>query len=131
MPDYKVYLILRAVNAWLILTVAEFDAWFEALNGHDQEAITAAVRVLTAAGPMLGRPLVDRIAGSRYHNMKELRPPGRTHIRILFIFDPRRAAVLLLGGDKQGHWERWYLRSIPEAERRYERYLLEIDQSDP
>ena len=78
---------------------------------------------------MLGRPLVDRIEGSRYHNMKELRPPGRTqHIRILFIFDPRRAAVLLLGGDKKGHWERWYLRSIPEAERRYERYLLEIDQ---
>ena len=119
------------MSSWEILTVAEFDIWFETLSDHEQEAITAAVRVLAATGPMLGRPLVDRIAGSRYHNLKELRPLGRTHIRILFIFDPRRAAVLLLGGDKQGHWKRWYLRSIPEAETRYARYLLEIDQRDP
>ena len=63
--------------------------------------------------------------GSKYHNLKELRPrgPAARNIRILFIFDPQRQAVLLLGGDKTGNWEAWYRRTIPEAERLYEQYL--------
>ena len=59
--------------------------------------------------------------------MKELRPPsaGRTEIRILFVFDPWRAAVLLIAGDKSGQWSRWYKSAIPEAEERYALYLKE------
>ena len=57
------------------------------------------------------------MAGSSFHNMKELRPAG-TSIRILFIFDPDRQAILLLGGDKAGSWRRWYDRNIPIAEQR-------------
>jgi hypothetical protein len=49
--------------------------------------------------------------------MKELRPAG-TSIRILFIFDPRRQAILLLGGDKAGNWKSWYDRNIPVADQR-------------
>jgi hypothetical protein len=41
--------------------------------------------------------------------MKELRPAG-TSIRILFIFDSARQAVLLLGGDKAGNWRSWHDR---------------------
>ena len=51
----------------------------------------------------MARPIVDKVSGSKFHNMKELRSAG-TSIRILFIFDPNRQAILLLGGDKEGNW---------------------------
>jgi hypothetical protein len=54
--------------------------------------------------------------------MKELRPP-EGNIRILFAFDPRRAAILLLGGDKTNQWSTWYDRMIPVADRRYDQHL--------
>jgi len=60
----------------------------------------------------------------RYHNMKELRPRGAAkHLWMLFMFDPRREAILLIGGDKSGNWDAWYAKAIPEAERLYEQYL--------
>lgn len=59
--------------------------------------------------------------------LTELRPPsgGRTEIRILFVFDPWRSAILLIAGDKAGQWSRWYRSAIPEAEQRYALYLKE------
>lgn len=54
--------------------------------------------------------------------MKELRPLS-TSIRILFAFDPRRMALLLLGGDKQGAWERWYEVNIPRADDLFDEHL--------
>jgi hypothetical protein len=75
--------------------------------------------------PSWGRPLADRIQHSRLNNLKELRPgsAGRSEIRILYIFDPRRNAVLLVAGDKAGNWETWYRQAIPLAVQRYEDYL--------
>ncbi len=72
----------------------------------------------------LGRPLVDRIQGSKIHHLKELRPgsAGRAEIRVLFAFDPTRSALLLLGGDKAGNWQRWYRQNIPIAEQLYLEY---------
>ena len=69
----------------------------------------------------------DTLEGARYPNMKELRPLGST-IRVLFAFDPRRTAILLLGGDKSGQWQEWYEEMIPKAERLYEIYLEELRQ---
>ena len=68
---------------------------------------------------------MDRVTGSRLHNLKELRPgsAGKTEIRILFIFDPQRRAILLVAGDKAGHWTRWYRDAIKLAEDRYDRFL--------
>lgn len=79
---------------------------------------------LREEGPTLGRPLVDRIQGSRIHHLKELRPGsgGRSEIRVLFAFDPARSALLLLGGDKAGNWKRWYRENIPLAEQLYLQY---------
>lgn len=76
-------------------------------------------------GPSIGRPLVDRLAGSRLHNLKELRPvsSGASEVRILFIFDPVRNVVLLIAGDKSGRWKEWYADAIPAAEAAYEAYL--------
>ena len=79
------------------------------------DLIEDAVDQLAAEGPALRRPLADRIKGSRYHNMKELRPPssGTTEIRVLFAFDPRREAIFLVAGDKEGNWDGWYCEAIP------------------
>ena len=69
--------------------------------------------------------LVDTLSHARLSNLKELRPPG-TFIRILFVFDPRHLAILLIGGDKQERWSAWYRDHIPIAERLYEEYLNEL-----
>lgn len=84
-------------------------------------------------GPDEGRPLVDRIKGSRLHNLKELRPAstGGTEVRILFLFDPARQMLLLVAGDKSGNWQRWYDAAIPLAEARYAEHLAALsDESD-
>ena len=62
--------------------------------------------------------------------MRELRVQhqGRPY-RVLYIFDPRRVALLLLGGDKTGD-DRWYERSVPLADRLYDNYLAEIEEED-
>ena len=106
-----------------IILVPEVHDWFLGLDDLSASLVRDAVEVLAERGPLLGRPLADRIAGSRLHNLKELRPAGRTEIRILYIFDPRRQAVLLVAGDKAGQWTRWHGDAIKLAEDRYERYL--------
>ena len=92
--------------------------------------INDALRILTEHGPGLGRPLVDSIVGSGHRNMKELRPgsSGRSEVRILFAFDPRRRAILLLAGDKQGAWAKWYRRNIPVADDRYDEHLEQLNK---
>ena len=72
--------------------------------------------------------MVDRIAGSRLHNLKELRPgsSGGSEVRVLFIFDPARNVVLLVAGDKSGRWSEWYREAVPAAEAAYEAYLKEF-----
>lgn len=82
---------------------------------------------LLSMAQALDRPLADRVKGSIYHNMKELRPRGvAKNFRILFLFDPRREAILLVEGDKSGQWDRWYAKAIPIAERLYEECLSEL-----
>jgi hypothetical protein len=54
--------------------------------------------------------------------MKELRPPVG-NVRILFAFDPRRPAILLIGGDKTDRWNDWYDTMIPVADQLYDDHL--------
>ena len=105
--------------------VEEVEHWFNALSPADRALASAAIDLLRDRGPLLGRPLVDRITGSKLHNLKELRPgsTGTTEVRVLFVFDPKRRAVPLVGGDKSGRWQDWYKTTIPLAEQRYERWL--------
>lgn len=111
--------------SWDVRLLAEVESWLLALDDASYDQVAAAIDKLESDGPTLGRPLVDRIEGSRRHNMKELRPgsTGRSEIRILFAFDPERRAVLLVAGDKSGDWSNWYDRNIPVAERRYDEWL--------
>lgn len=103
----------------------EVSEWFLRLDGPTADLVTAAIDLLAAEGPTLGRPVVDRIKGSSRHNMKVLRPgsAGRTEVRILFVSDPERKAVLLVAGDKAGRWRDWYRTNIPIVEARYDEWL--------
>jgi hypothetical protein len=107
---------------WEIEVTDQFTVWYDALSDDDAQSVNEAVEVLEVRGPTLGRPLVDTMRRSRHANMKELRPLA-TSIRILFAFDPRRMALLLLGGDKQGEWERWYEVNIPRADDLFDEHL--------
>jgi hypothetical protein len=122
---------------WEVSLLAEVEAWF--LNLCDRDPVSAdrvaeAIDLLAENGPALGRPAVDRLKGSRYHNMKELRPgsSGTTEIRLIFAFDPRREAIVLVAGDKSGAWTQWYREAIPLADSRYTTYLAaQHDEATP
>jgi hypothetical protein len=118
------------VGDWDIYMANEVTAWLSDLQAADTKTadlVDDAIYALSRAGPTLGRPLVDTITGSKIRNLKELRPGsgGTSEIRILFVFDPWRSAILLVAGDKAGKWNRWYAEAIPRAEQLYEIYLKE------
>src|SRR5688572_8779061 len=86
------------------------------------------VEFLEEKGPALRRPFVGAIETSRHPNMKELIPMGG-NIRILFAFDPRRAAILLIGGDKTDRWNEWYEEMVPVADDLYDDHLRTLRAS--
>ena len=108
--------------AWEVEYTDQFSAWWQTLGELEQRAIDFAVEVLQREGPALGRPLVETIKSSRHANMKELRPRGG-NLRILFVFDPRRMAILLIGGNKTAKWNSWYDRMVPIADALYDEHL--------
>lgn len=112
---------------WSVEGTDEFAAWYDTLTEAQQDALTARVEMLEQHGPSLKRPTVGEIHSSRYAPlMKELRVSEEGQLRVLFVFDPRRTAILLLGGDKTGHWQEWYRTAIPAADQLYEDYLEEL-----
>ena len=115
-----------SIVQWDVEVSDEFAEWYDQLLEEEQESVNFSVDLLSQGGPALGRPHVDRVRGSKFQNMKELRVQhdGRPY-RILFVFDPRRMAYLILGGDKTGD-DRWYETQIPKAEAIYELHLREI-----
>jgi hypothetical protein len=113
---------------WEVEYTDEFGRWWGSLQPEEQDRVAAAVELLEVAGPSLGRPMVDTIKASKHPNMKELRPGS---MRVLFAFDPRRSAILLLGGDKSGCWEEWYVEAIPAADRLYDGHLNRLLEEGP
>jgi len=88
--------------------------------------IAAKVELLEEHGPTLPRPHADVITTSRHANMKELRGKVQErHLRILYAFDPRRTALLLIGGDKTGD-PKWYEKFVPVADDLFDRHLSEL-----
>lgn len=88
--------------------------------------VKAVVGVLEEIGPALRRPRVGLIVTSRHAHMKELiiQHAGRPY-RVLFAFDPRSAAILLIGGDKTGN-DPWYEEFVPIADKIYDDYISEL-----
>jgi hypothetical protein len=124
------------VVVWEVSLHPEVEAWFLELCRFDPasaDLVAEAIDLLAAEGPALGRPLVDRLKGSTYHHMKELRPgsAGSSEIRMIFAFDPQREAIFLVAGDKAGQWRAWYRTAIPLADTRFTEHLTELKDEQP
>ena len=111
---------------WEVEYTDEFGLWWDGLTQDQQEALDDRVKLLAERGPNLKRPVVGEIESSRHSNMKELRASKDGALRVLFAFDPRRHAILLLGGNKTGQWDEWYRWAIPQADDLYDTYLEEL-----
>jgi hypothetical protein len=91
-----------------------------------QEDISAIAELLIQYGPQLPFPHSSGIEGSKHGQMRELRVQSNGRpVRVFYAFDPRRAAILLIGGDKTGD-KRFYERMIPIADRLYDEYIDEL-----
>lgn len=102
--------------AWEVEYTDEFEAWWDGLDENEQESVTAFVMLLERMGPHLPFPHSSGVGGSRHGHMRELRIQHRGRpYRVLYAFDPRRAALLLLGGEKTGN-DRWYEEAVPKAD---------------
>lgn len=116
--------------AWEVELTDEVRDWYWSLSPDEQDAVEARIDLLEQRGPALKRPVVGEIKGSAHDpRMKELRlSVGDAALRVLFTFDPRRAAILLVAGNKaEGErWGGWYRTAIPRADRLYAEYLDEL-----
>jgi hypothetical protein len=115
---------------WKIDLTPDAQQWLMRLGPKQAGQVAAALDRLARDGPSVRRPHVGFIQGSRHRNMKELRSVGG-NLRALFAFDPRRHAIVLLGGDKTNDWDGWYARNIPEAEKLYDRHLRSLGKGRP
>ena len=108
---------------WEVEYTDEFEAWWETLSKEEQESIDASVGLLEERGPSLPFPHSSGIATSKHGHMRELRTQhAGKPLRTLYAFDPRRSAILLIGGDKTGD-DDWYDRNVPIADRLYDEHL--------
>ena len=114
--------------SWNAYFHPQFKAEFDKLSSAVQDELLASLTPLREYGPALGRPEVDTLKGSAYANMKELRfRAGGGVWRVAFAFDPERAAILLVAGDKSGVSEKkLYKRLIDKADKRYKEHLEEL-----
>lgn len=114
--------------SWDVEYTDEFGDWWNGLTEDEQVSLDASVRLLEALGPTLKYPHSSGIHGSKHGHMRELRTQhdGRPY-RTLYAFDPRRAAILLIAGNKMGQ-DRWYEENIPKADKLYDDHLATLEK---
>lgn len=112
--------------SWEVEFTDEFEVWWHTLSEEEQISVDATVRLLEERGPQLPFPYSSGINGSKHSHMRELRTQhdGNPY-RTLYAFDPRRTAILLIGGDKTGD-DQWYERTVPVADRLYDKHLEQL-----
>ena len=112
--------------SWEIEYTDEFEDWWRSLSERQQDSLASGVNLLMQYGPRLPFPYSSDIRGSRHGVMRELRTQsGGRPLRTLYMFDPRRTAILLIGGDKTGN-DLFYEQYVPIADRLYDQYVEEI-----
>ena len=114
--------------SWTVEIGDEFEPEFDALHEDVQTEILAMSRLLQQFGPQLGRPRVDTLNGSHHANMKELRfSASDGEWRVVFAFDTKRKAILLVAGEKSGVSEkRFYRELIRKADDRFDAHLAQL-----
>ena len=111
---------------WMIEYTDQFRDWWDGLSEAQQDDSAHIVGLLEVLGPQLGFPHSSGVKGSKHSHMRELRVQSGGHpLRIFYAFDPRRTAILLIGGAKTGN-DRFYEEYTPVADRLYDEYLEEI-----
>lgn len=112
--------------AWEVEFSDEFGKWWDSLNAAEQMSVDFTVSLLQEIGPTLKMPHSSGVESSRHRHMRELRiqHEGRPY-RVLYAFDPRRVALLLIGGAKAGN-DRWYVDYVPVADSIYDRHLQDL-----
>lgn len=113
--------------AWEVEFTDEFETWWNTLSEGEQIDIDAIVGLLEVMGPCLPYPYSSDARGSKYGSMRELRiqHEGKPY-RIFYAFDPRRTAILLIGGRKTSS-ARWYEKYIATADRIFEEHLKSLE----
>jgi hypothetical protein len=115
-------------NMWNVEYTDEFEEWWEALNEDEQDAVDRSVALLELDGPSLKFPYSSDVRKSKHGSMRELRSQCKGNpLRTFYAFDPRRTAILLIGGDKTGN-DDFYDKMIPKADKIYDEYLKEIQE---
>lgn len=105
----------------------EFEHWWQSLSEPEQVSVAATVQLLEVYGPNLRHPHSSCINGSRHGRMRELRVQHKGQpYRILYAFDPRRMAILLIGGNKTGD-DDWYQKYVPIADKLYDEHLQSLE----
>jgi hypothetical protein len=109
---------------WEVIQTVEFKEWYDDLDEDAKEDILSSVIILQNSGPVLGRPKVDTLKGSKIKNLKELRVQSNGRpFRIFFLFDSKKNIVLLNGGNKRND-KSFYKRKILESEKIYKEYFF-------
>lgn len=109
------------------------EAWVSRLDDEEYDNFIAALEQLEEHGPVTRRPFVDTLEGSKHPNMKELRPRVTTagaHIRVLFAFDLKSKAIMLVAGDKAGNWTKWYAKNIPLADNLFTAHQERLSETE-
>lgn len=114
--------------SWEVEFTDEFEEWWHTLSESEQGKVDARVTLLMERGPNLAFPFSSQVKTSRFPEMRELRAQaGGDPLRMLYAFDRRRTAILLVAGDKTGD-DRWYETYVPVADRLFERHLRTIEE---
>ncbi len=114
--------------SWNVEYTDEYGDWWNLLSEEEQDDVEATVNLLVEQGPKLRFPFSSGIKDSKHSHMRELRiQHAGNPYRVLYAFDPRRSAILLIGGNKTGK-NRWYKEFVPKADRLYDEHLKELKQ---
>lgn len=112
--------------AWSVEYTDEFGDWWGGLTETEQEDVAAHVQRLEARGPNLPHPYSSGVKRSRHDHMRELRVQSHGNpFRVFYAFDPRRSAILLIGGDKTGN-DRFYETMVPIADDLYDQHIADL-----
>lgn len=115
-------------RVWEVEATDAFAEWWRTLSEHEQDDVTAAVELLEERGPKLPFPLSSGVEGSKFSHMRELRIQSHGDpVRVFYAFDPRRVAVLLIGGIKTGKERRFYKEYVRKADKLYEQHLRSLE----
>ena len=106
---------------WTVEYTGGFGAWWKELVEGRQDDVASGAGLLEELGPGPPFPHSSGIEGSRHGHMRQLRVrSGGRPLRVFHAFNPRRTAILLIGGDKIGGDktgdDRFYEKSVPAAD---------------